>query len=101
MIDSRVSGNYVRRRSPDGSQQYAEALKVHEGDVITVRLATEARVTVHKVPLNLGVKFVDFESIKRCLVVDLSRDMKSFSVWSCWNGHEPLIEWRSSSTGGA
>ena len=56
LIDSGASNNYVRRRSLEGSQQYAEALKAHEGDFITVRLATGSRVTVPKVPLNLGLQ---------------------------------------------
>ena len=46
LIGSGASGNYVRRRSLEGTQQYAEALKAHEGDVITVRLATGVRFTV-------------------------------------------------------
>ena len=57
LIDSGASGNYARRRSLEGNQHYAEALKAHEGDLITVRLATGTRVTVPKVPLNLDVKF--------------------------------------------
>ena len=52
LIESGASSNYVRRRSLEGNHQYAEALKVHDGDGVTVRLATSARVTVHKVPLN-------------------------------------------------
>ena len=52
LIDSGASGNYVRRRSLEGSQRYAEALKAHEGDVITVRLATGTRVTKPKAPLK-------------------------------------------------
>ena len=39
-ICSGASGDYVRRRFFEGSQQYAEALKEHEGDGITVRLET-------------------------------------------------------------
>ena len=57
LIDSGASVNYVRRHSLEGSQQYDEALIVHEGDVITVRLATGARFTIPRVMLNLGVKF--------------------------------------------
>ena len=71
LINSGASGNYVRRQSLEGNQRYAEALKAHESDVITVRLATGTRVTVPKVPLNLGIKFLDFDSIERCLVLDL------------------------------
>ena len=71
LIDLGASCNYVRRRSLEGSQHYAEALKAHEEDSITVRLATGNRVTAPKVPLNLGIKFLDFDSIERCLVLDL------------------------------
>ena len=63
LIDSGASGNYVRRRSLEGSQQFAEALKAYEGDVITVRSATGVRVTVPKVPVNLGLKFLDIDSV--------------------------------------
>ena len=48
LIDSGASGNYARRRSLEGSQHYAEALKAHAVDVITVRLMTGTRVTVPK-----------------------------------------------------
>ena len=54
-----------------GGQQYAEALKAQEGDSITVLLATGSSVTVPKVPLNLGVEFLDFESTERCRVLNL------------------------------
>ena len=86
LIDSGASGNYVRRRSLEGGQQYAEALKAHEGDVLTVRLATGARVTVPKVPLNLGVKLLDFNSALNAVLFKIwSRDLISFSVWYGWN----------------
>ena len=71
LIDSGASYNYARRRSLEGSQQFTELLKAQEGDSITVRLATRSRVTVSKVPLNLGMKFLDFDSTERCLVLDL------------------------------
>ena len=56
LIDSGASCNYARCRSLEGSQRYAEALTAHEGDSITVRLATGSRVTVPKVSLNSGIK---------------------------------------------
>ena len=71
LIDSEKSCKYVRRRSLEGSQQYAEALKAHESDSITVRFATGARVTVLKVPLNLDVELLDFNIVERCLILDL------------------------------
>ena len=70
-IDSGASGNYVRRGSLEEKSRYVEALKAHKGDMITVRLATGTLVTAPKVPVNLGVKFFDFDSIERYLVLDL------------------------------
>ena len=95
MINSRASGNYVRRRSLEGSQQYAEALKAHEGDVITVRLATGARVTVPKVSLNLGAKVLDFNSIEGCLGLDLDSRYDLILGMVQLERHEPRIDWRS------
>ena len=63
LIDSGASGNYVRRFSLEGNPRYVGALEAHGGDTITVRLATGTLVTAPKVPVNLGVKFFDFDSI--------------------------------------
>ena len=76
LIDSGSSCNYARRHSLEGSQLNAEALTAHEGDSITVRLATGSRVTVPKVPLNLGIKFLDFDSIELLSLI-WNRDMIS------------------------
>ena len=99
LIESGASGNYVRRRSLEGSQQYGEALKAHEGDVITVLLATGDRVTVPKVVLNLGVKFLDFNSIELRIVLDLDSryDLTLGIVWL--ERHEPWIDWSSKTLG--
>lgn len=63
-IYSEATCKYARRLSLEGSQQFVEALRAHEGDTITVRLATGTRVTVSKVPLNLGMMFLDFDSME-------------------------------------
>ena len=99
LIDSGASCNYARRRSLEGSQRYAKALKAHEGDSITVRLATGSRVTVPKVPLNLGVKFMDFDSIERCLVLDLDSRYDLILGMAWLERHEPWIDWRSKTLG--
>ena len=99
LIDSGASGNYVRRRSLEGSQQYAEALKAQKGDTITVRLATGACVTVPKVPVNLGVKFGDFDSRERCLVLDLDSRYDLILGMAWLERHEPWIDWRSKTVG--
>ena len=99
LIDSGASSNYVRRRSLEGNQQYAEALKAQDGDSITVRLATGARVTVPKVPLNLGLKFLDFNSVERCLVLDLDSRYDLILGMAWLERHEPWIDWRSKTLG--
>ena len=95
LIDSGASCNYARRRSLEGNQQYAEALTAHKGDSITVRLATGSRVTVPKVPLNLGIKFLDFDSIERCLVLDLDSRYDLILGMAWLEHHEPWSDWRS------
>ena len=70
LIDCGTSGNYVRPSSLIGSQLHAEALEAQGSDTISVRLATRPHVTP-KVPVNLGVKFMDFDSVESCLVLDL------------------------------
>ena len=81
LIDSGASCNYSRRRSLEGSQLYAEALTVHEGDPITVRLATVSRITVPKIPLNLGIKFLDFVALNAVMSLIWTRDMIALLVW--------------------
>ena len=99
LIDSGASSNYVRRLSLEGNQQYAEAPKAQDGDSITVRLATGARVTVPKVPLNLGLKFLDFNSVERCLVLDLDSRYDLILGMAWLERHEPWIDWRSKTLG--
>ena len=99
LIDYGASCSYARRCSLEGSHQYAEALKAHEGDSITVRLATGSRVTVPKVPLNLGVKFLDFDNIERCLVLDLDSRYDLILGMAWLERHEPWIDWRSKTLG--
>ena len=99
LIDSGASGNCARRRSLEGSQQYAEALKAHSNETITVRLATGTRVTVPKVPINLGVKFLDFDCVERCLVLDLDTRYDLILGMAWLERHEPWIDWRSKTLG--
>ena len=95
LIYSGASGNYARRCSLEGSQQYAEALQAQSSDVITVRLATGARVTVPKVSINLGVKLLDFNSVERWLVLDLDARYDLILGMEWLQRHEPWIDWRS------
>jgi hypothetical protein len=99
LIDSGASGNYARRSTMEGSQQYGEALKARTSDVITVRLATGTRVMVPKVAVNLGVKFLDFDSVERCLVLDLDSRYDLILGLAWLERHEPWIDWRSKTLG--
>ncbi|KAK1930425.1 Retrotransposon-derived protein PEG10 [Phytophthora citrophthora] len=99
LIDSGASGNYVRRSTVEGSQQYAEALRARRGDTVTVRLATGVRVTVAKVPMDLRLKFLDFDSVERCLVLDLDSRYDLILGMAWLERHEPWIDWRSKTLG--
>ncbi|KAG3116418.1 hypothetical protein PI125_g4662 [Phytophthora idaei] len=98
-IDSGASGNYARRSTLEGSQRYVEALAVKTRDTISVRLATGTLVTVSKVSVDLGVKFLDFDSVERCLVLDLDSryDLTLRMAWL--ERHGPWIDWRSKTLG--
>ncbi|GMF55660.1 unnamed protein product [Phytophthora fragariaefolia] len=99
LVDSGASGNYARRSMMEGSQLYAEALKARNRDIVTVRLATGTRVTVPKVPVDLGVKFLDFDSVERCLVLDLDARYDLILGMAWLERHEPWIDWRSKTLG--
>ncbi|GMF59106.1 unnamed protein product [Phytophthora fragariaefolia] len=99
LVDSGASGNYAWRSTMEGSQLYVEALKARNRDIVTVRLATGTRVTVPKVPMNLGVKFVDFDSVERCLVLDLDARYDLILAMAWLERHEPCIDWRSKTLG--
>uniref|UniRef100_H3GPY2 Integrase catalytic domain-containing protein n=1 Tax=Phytophthora ramorum TaxID=164328 RepID=H3GPY2_PHYRM len=99
LIDSGASGNYARRSTMGGSRQYAEALVARTSDMTTVRLATGTRVTVPKVAVNLGVKFLDFDSVERCLVLDLDSRYDLILGMAWLEHHEPWIDWRSKPLG--
>ncbi|KAE9342678.1 hypothetical protein PR003_g9339 [Phytophthora rubi] len=99
LIDSGASGNFVRRSTVDGSQQYAVTLQERSRDVVTVRLAMGTRVTVPKVSLDLGVKFLDFASTERCLVLDLDSRYDLVLGMAWLKRHEPWIDWRSKTIG--
>ena len=89
LIDSGASGNHVRCCSLEGNPRYVEALKAHKVDTITVRLTTGTLVTAPKVPVNLGVKFFDFDNIERCLVLDLNSRYDLNLGMACLERHEP------------
>ena len=94
LIDSGASGNYVRRCSLEGNPRYIKALKAHKGNTITVRLLIGTLFTVPKVPVNLGVKFFDFDGIERCLVPNLDSRYDLILGMAWLELHEPGIDWR-------
>ncbi|KAG2827931.1 hypothetical protein PC114_g9596 [Phytophthora cactorum] len=99
LIDSGASGNYARRTTLEGSQQYTEALKVQTRDTISVRLVTGTLVTVSKVSVDLGVKFLDFDSVERCLVLYLDSRYDLILGMAWLERHEPWIDWKSKTLG--
>ncbi|ETO60135.1 hypothetical protein F444_21631 [Phytophthora nicotianae P1976] len=99
LIDSGASGNYARRSALEGSQLYAEALEVRTRDEISVRLATGILVTVSKVSADLNVKFLDFDSVERCLVLDLDSRYDLILGMARLERHEPWIDWKSKTLG--
>ena len=99
LIDSEASGNNARRSTIVESQLYAEALKARKCDLITVRLATGTMVSTPKVEVDLGVKFLDFNSVERCLVLDLDTRYDLILGMAWLERHEPWIDWRSKTLG--
>ncbi|GMF60064.1 unnamed protein product [Phytophthora fragariaefolia] len=95
LIDSGASGNYTRRSTMEGSQLYAQALRAREHDIVTVRLAKGTSDTVPKVPGDLGVTFLDFDSVERCLVLDLNARYDLILGMPWLERHEPWIDWGS------
>ncbi|RAW20480.1 hypothetical protein PC110_g23078 [Phytophthora cactorum] len=89
LIDSGASGNYARRSTLEGSQQYAEALEVQTRDTISFRLATGTLVTVSKVSVDNCVKILDFNSVERCLILDLDSRLDQILVMVWLECHDP------------
>ncbi|GMF58055.1 unnamed protein product [Phytophthora fragariaefolia] len=83
----------------EGSQLCAEALRARDRDNVTVRLATGTRVTVPKVPVDLDMRFLDFDSVERCLVMDLYARYDRILGMAWLERHEQWIDWRSKTLG--
>ena len=60
---------------------------------------TGSCVTVPKVPLNLGGKFLIFDSIERCLILDFDSRYDLIPGMSWLERLEPWIDWRSKTLG--
>jgi hypothetical protein len=48
-----------------------------------------------KVAVSLGVKFLDFDSVEHCLVIDLDSRYDLILGMAWLERHEPWIDWRS------
>ena len=60
---------------------------------ITVRLATGTCVTVPEIAINLGVNFFDFNSVERCLGIDLDTRYDHILRTGWLTHYEPWIDW--------
>ncbi|OWZ14113.1 hypothetical protein PHMEG_00012447, partial [Phytophthora megakarya] len=87
LIDSGASGNYVRRSTVEGSV------------TLSLFVLRRVRVTEPKVPLDLGVKFLDFDSTEHCLILDLDQRYDLILSMAWLERHEPWIDWRSMTLG--
>ncbi|OWY96373.1 reverse transcriptase [Phytophthora megakarya] len=67
--------------------------------MISVRLATGTLVTVSKVSIDLNVKFLDFDSVERCLVLALDGRYDLILGMAWLESHEPWIDWKSKTLG--
>ncbi|CAH0515725.1 unnamed protein product [Peronospora belbahrii] len=99
LIDLGASGNYVRRATVEGSQKYAEAFVARESDKVTCPVATGTRVTIPQVPMDLDVKFLDFNSMERCLVLDLDARYDLILGMKWLQRRKPWIVWRLKTLG--
>ncbi|KAI9907331.1 hypothetical protein PsorP6_004558 [Peronosclerospora sorghi] len=99
LIDSRASDNYVRQASVEKSRLYAVALEARSRDVVTVLLATGVQVSVPKVSIDLKLKFADFDSSERCLVLELDSRYDLILGMKWMERHDTYIDWKSKSIG--
>ncbi|GMF16716.1 unnamed protein product [Phytophthora fragariaefolia] len=99
LVDSGASANYAWRSTMEGSQLYAEALKARNRDIVTVRLAMGTHVTVPKVLVDLGVRFLDFDIVECYLVLDLYARYDLILGMAWLERHEPWSDWRSKTLG--
>uniref|UniRef100_H3GQN2 Reverse transcriptase domain-containing protein n=1 Tax=Phytophthora ramorum TaxID=164328 RepID=H3GQN2_PHYRM len=100
LIDSGASKNFARRRTvARKSDQFSDALRESKGNGhVLVRLADGTVVEVPKVFMDLSVKFEDFNSTERFLVLDMDKyDLILGMPWL--EKHEPWIDWRGKAIG--
>ncbi|GMF33034.1 unnamed protein product [Phytophthora fragariaefolia] len=100
LIDSGASKNFARRRSvARNADKFADALRENSGvGPVSVRLANGSLVEVPRVLMDLSVKFDDFDSTERFIVLEMDKyDLILGMPWLEKN--EPWIDWRGKAIG--
>ncbi|GMG16912.1 unnamed protein product [Phytophthora fragariaefolia] len=83
------------KREVPGCQLYAEALRACERDFVS----RQAPVLRCLRSVNIGVKFLDFDSVEHCLVLALDARYDLILGMSWMERHEPWGDWRSKTLG--
>ena len=100
LIDSGASTNFVRRQTvAKNSDKLTDAERESSGNgPVSVRLVDGTVITVPKVHMNLAVKFEDFDSTERFIVLNMDKyDLILGMPWL--EKHEPWIDWRGKAIG--
>ncbi|GMF52055.1 unnamed protein product [Phytophthora fragariaefolia] len=100
VIDSEASKNFARRQSgARNADKFADALREISGArPVSVRLANESLVEVPRALMDLCVKFEDFDSTERFIVLEM--DMYDLILGMPWlEKHETWIDWRDKDIG--
>ncbi|GMF44018.1 unnamed protein product [Phytophthora fragariaefolia] len=100
LIDSGASKNFARRRSvARNADKFADALRENLGaGPVSVRLANGSLVEVPRVLMDLSVKFEDFDSTERFIVLEMDKyDLILGMPWL--EKHGPWIDWRDKAIG--
>ncbi|GMF19272.1 unnamed protein product [Phytophthora fragariaefolia] len=100
LIDSGASKIFARRQSvARNTDKFADALRENSGaGPVSVRLAKGSLVDVPRIMMDLSVKFDDFDSTERFIVLEMDKyDLILGMPWL--EKHEPWIDWRGKAIG--
>ncbi|GMF55569.1 unnamed protein product [Phytophthora fragariaefolia] len=100
VIDSGASKNFARRQSgARNADKFADAPRENSGaGPVSVRLANGSLVEVPRILMDLSVKFEDFDSTERFIVLEMDKyDLILGMPWL--EKHEPWIDWRGKAIG--
>ena len=96
LIDSGASDNFCRAQTLQKYPHVWECAK-HSGDMVAIRLATGVIKRSPEVIATLKLKFSDFSSEEKFVVLDMD-DRYDLILGIKWlKKHEPWIDWRSGS----